>query len=322
MQTVAELQELTRSFRAMNADVEAVAVAEPSRSDEAQRALAEVEALFHTTDATLSRFRPESELSRLNAAAGRPFAASATLYAVVADAIDAARAAAGLFDPTILPALIAAGYDRSFELLPEEREDSCSPPAPAFSWRDVQLDPIARTLALPRGCALDLGGIGKGWMLDRAAERLRAFGSFAIDAGGDLVLGGAQANGSPWTVGVQDPMAPGRDLLGLDLTDCAIATSTVARRRWLLGGRVQHHLIDPRSGRPSRSGALAATVIAGSAARAETLAKAAVLLGPSAGVRFLDSQAGVHGLVVLEGGFVQYSRSWRGCTRYGALDVA
>jgi thiamine biosynthesis lipoprotein len=244
------------------------------------------------------------------------------LYAVVAAALDSARVTGGLFDPTILPALMAAGYDRSFELLPRERAGSSCPPAPAFSWRDVQLDVDTRAVALPAGCALDLGGIGKGWTLDRAAERLRGFDGFAVDAGGDLVLGGAQANGSAWTVGVQDPIAPGRDLLQLSLGACAVATSTVARRRWLRGGRVQHHLIDPRTGLPSQSGALAATVVAESAARAETLAKAAVLLGPSAGVRFLDGQVGVRGLVVLDGGFVQYSRSWRRCAGSRGQHVA
>lgn len=299
-----------RSFRAMNTDIEAVIVAEPARSAEAAVALAGVEALFHEAEAILSRFRSESELSALNASAGRPFRASQLLFAVIADAVAAARATSGLFDPTILDALVAAGYDRSFELLPEDRAGIPSPPGPLFTWQDIQLQPDTRTVLLPRGCRLDLGGIGKGWTLDRAAQRLRSFANFAVDAGGDLVLAGSPPGSGGWTVGVQDPLAPSRDLCQLELSDCAIATSTVARRHWLLGGRIQHHLIDPRTGRPSRSGALAATVIAGSAGSAETLAKAALLLGPSAGIHFLDRQPGVRGLVVLDGGYVQRSRDF------------
>jgi thiamine biosynthesis lipoprotein len=301
--------ELSRSFRAMNTDVEAVVVTEAGRDAEAECALADVEALFHETEATLSRFLPESGLSALNAAGGRPFRASEWLFAVVSDAVSAARATAGLFDPTILRALVAAGYDRSFELLPEDRAGIPSPPGRLFTWQDIELQPATRTILLPRGCQLDLGGIGKGWTLDRVAERLSGFRDFAVDAGGDLVLSGRQLVGSPWTVGVQDPLAPSRDLCQLQLSDCAVATSTVARRCWLRGGRVQHHLIDPRRGLPSRSGALAATVIAGSAVRAETLAKAALLLGPGAGVRFLNEQPDARGLVVLDGGYVQRTKS-------------
>jgi thiamine biosynthesis lipoprotein len=309
------LRETDHAFRAMSADVEVAVVLDSSRRREAEAALRDVEQLFRVAEATLSRFRLDSELSALNAAGGEPFEASPLLFSAVSASVEAARATRGLFDPTVLGMLLAAGYDRSFELLTEDRAGDPFPPGPAAVWSDIHLIPATRTIVLPAGCGLDLGGIGKGWTLDRAAELLAGFRNFAIDAGGDIAVSGRQADGSLWSIGVEDPLGLDRDLLQLELTDCAIATSTVAHRRWRFGGRGQHHLIDPRTGRPARSGVLAATVIAPSVAQAETLAKAALLFGPSAGVHFLDSVPDVEGLAVLDGGYVQRSAGIEGLQR-------
>lgn len=306
--------ESVRRFRAMNTDIEAVVVTGETKAAAASDALQRVEMLFHHCEATLSRFIPDSELCALNAADGRPFIASPTLFAAVSAAITAAQVTGGLFDPTILNDLIAAGYDRSFELVPVDQAGASPLPARRHCWTDVELDTCSRAIRMPAGCALDLGGIGKGWTVDRAGALLDHFGNYAIDAGGDMRFGGAQADGSAWAVGVQDPLTPSRDLAQLDChppDGCAVATSTTARRRWLRSGRPQHHLIDPRSGVPSQSGVVSATVIAQQVARAETLAKAALILGPSAGIHFLDSQPDAEGLIVLDGGFIQRSRGLR-----------
>ena len=299
----------------MSTDIEVAVVAVSSRRREAESALQGVEQLFRAAEATLSRFRLDSELTALNAATGEPFRASPLLFSAVTAAVEASRATNGLFDPTVLGMLIAAGYDRSFELLSEEREVEASPLGTAAVWSDIQLDPATATIVLPAGCGLDLGGIGKGWTVDRAVESLSAFPNFAIDAGGDIAVGGRQSDGSLWNIGVEDPLGIDRDVLQLELTDCAIATSTVAHRRWRFGDRGQHHLIDPRTGRPARSGILAATVIARSVAQAETLAKAALLLGPTAGVHFLDGMDDVEGLAVLDGGYVQRTAGLEGLQR-------
>jgi thiamine biosynthesis lipoprotein len=105
-------------------------------------------------------------------------------------------------------------------------------------------------------------------------------------------------------VGVEDPLAPQRDLLVLAVRDRAVATSTTMRRRWLRDGVVRHHLIDPRNGAPAATGVLAATVVAPTTAGAETLAKAALLLGPDAGLAFLDRQPDAAGALVCAGGRV------------------
>ncbi len=306
----------------MNSDI--LAVVGCRDEGRARAALAEVEATFAECERVLSRFRPDSELSRLNGGAGRPFRASPLLFQVVADALGAARDTDGLFDPTILGDLVAAGYDRSFELLRGDQANAASPfpgvgcpghpgaPVPPAergitrgrSWREGVLDRATRTILLPEGVGLDLGGIGKGWTVDRAVERLRPFGSFALDAGGDLYAGGSQPDGSPWTVGIENPFDPGSDLAVLAVADEAVATSSIGRRRWWKDGQERHHLIDPRTGQPARSGVVSATVVAPSVARAELLAKTALLLGPEEGARYLGGQPDAEGVLVLADGRV------------------
>jgi thiamine biosynthesis lipoprotein len=299
----------------MNTEIEAVIVVDPGQTERAARALDGVKELFRINEAALSRFLASSELSALNASGGRPFRASPTLFAVVEAAVSAASATSGVFDPTILNALIAAGYDRSFETLDLHQPGAVTLPPRRAGWRDLYLDEEARTIKIPDGCRLDLGGIGKGWTLDRAAGLLNSFDSFAVDAGGDMVLAGRPADGAAWRIGIQDPEAPSRDITQLRRTDCAIATSTSTQRCWLRGGRSQHHLIDPHTGCPSASGAVAVTVFSPTAVQAETLAKAALILGPGSGLRLLEREPGVDGLIVLDGGYIQTTDGLRGLRR-------
>jgi thiamine biosynthesis lipoprotein len=167
----------------------------------------------------------------------------------------------------------------------------------------VRLDPVSRTIALPPGCRIDLGGIGKGWTVDRACALLRArgFRSFAVDAGGDLYAAGQQGDGTPWSVGVAAPVDPAKELAVLTLDGGAVATSTTAQRRWRVGGEARHHLIDPRTRRPAASGIVAATVVTETVTRAEVLAKAALVLGLEAGGALLNRWRAA-GLLVLESG--------------------
>jgi hypothetical protein len=122
---------------------------------------------------------------------------------------------------------------------------------------------------------------------------------------------GAQGDGSPWTVGVEDPRDPARDLAVLTVRDRAVATSSVARRRWVRDGRARHHLIDPRTGEPAAGDVLAATVVAASVARAEVLAKVALVLGAAAGRRFLDARPDAGGILALADGGIATSDGLR-----------
>lgn len=307
-----ELFEMNRSFRAMNTDIETAVCVLDGQQTDGEEALKKIQSLFETVEKTLSRFNPESELSLLNASSGHPFKASALLFEVVTASKDAARITNGVFDPTILPALIAAGYDRSFEKLPLQRnflQETSSPLK--YTWKDIHLDKSSSNILMPHGCSIDLGGIGKGWTVDRACSELKYFPGYAIDAGGDIRVGETQSDSWPWTVGVADPFVENHDLLTIELYQGAICTSSTIRRKWLSGSKVQHHLIDPRSGEPSDSGVISATVIANSAVRAEILTKTVIILGPEAGMRFIDDQNGVKAVLILKDGTLLYSTGFK-----------
>jgi len=296
------LVEISRSFTAMNTAIEAVVCAHCGEEKKAENALLLALDIFTSVEATLSRFNADSELSRLNRSAGQPFRASSLLFTVMTLAKSAAETTGGIFDPAILPFLLAAGYDRSFERLVEQSDLPAYEIKSRFTWRDIMLDADSSTITIPAGAGIDLGGIGKGWTVDYAGQKLKDFPGFAIDAGGDILLGGRRADGSVWPVGVVDPLNTRENLTVLELTDCAVCTSTTTRRSWQRGGYPGHHLIDPRRGKPAESAVVSATIIAESAARAEVIAKTALILGPEEGIQFIKNQPGVRGIMVLNNG--------------------
>jgi thiamine biosynthesis lipoprotein len=275
----------------------------------ARRAVAAGPGWFTAWERRLSRFRPDSELSRLNRRAGHWQRVSAVLWDVLRAAIRAARQTGGLVTPTLLPALEAAGYDRSFAALPP----GGGPPRPVAdpdpgAWQRLAWRRQARAVQLPPGVRLDLGGIAKGWAADQAARRLAAAGPALVDAGGDIAVSGPRAGGAPWPVAVADPRAPERDLALFALRTGAVATSGRDYRRWRQGGVWQHHILDPRTARPAATDVLSATVIAPSAAAAEVAAKLVLILGGPAGLAWLDARPALAGLLILDDGRVAPSR--------------
>ena len=252
-----------------------------------------VEEVFREADARFSRFRPDSELSRVNVAAGRWQAVSAMFAELLRRSLDAARATEGLFDPTVLPALIAAGYDRDYDELLRKRPRPPFAARAAARWHDVQLD--GRMLFLPEGAALDFGGIAKGWAVDRAIERTSGLRWSMVDAGGDLAIAGRPPRPVPITVA--DPWEPAAELAQLGLDGGALATSSVVGRSWAPG---QHHLIDPRTWRPARTPVVQSTVWAPTCVEAEVLAKWSLLRGPR-------SLREVPGIMVLDDGTIATS---------------
>lgn len=284
-------------FRAMNTDV---GVWLWSTSPVAQIILHEVEEMFQEVETRLSRFRIDSELSRLNAQAGRgEVAISPLLQRVLSQALAAARSTQGIFDPTVLPLLRQAGYDRSFELLAQRNGGRDTPHAhqPLIGWQQVCLSEANRTASLPAGVAIDLGGIAKGWTVDRACEFLSGWGPALVDAGGDMRARGLPG-GEAWPVGVQDPFQSDRNLLVLELADCAVATSTIGKRHWQCNGHTFHHLIDPRTGTSADSDLHSVTVLAPSAQDAEVAAKTALLLGSDQGAAWLRQQG--HAAILIQ----------------------
>lgn len=285
-----------RELHAMGTTVELLVDAPPGDALEAafDDACAEIERL----EALLSRFRHDSELSELNRR-GR-LRAGEDLLAVVALAIVARERTGGRFDPTVHDALVAAGYDRTFDEIPA---DGPEPVRGARCGGRLAIDAVRREVTLGPGVRLDLGGIAKGYVVDRVAERLGRAGPCLVNAGGDVRVAGP-AREDPWPVGVE---APGEPLV-LGLRSGAAATSGRDRRHWRRGGREQHHLIDPARGRPVEGDLRTVTVVAAEACQAEVLAKALFLRGERAAREEAD-RCGVpavlvtgDGRVVLAGG--------------------
>jgi FAD:protein FMN transferase len=238
----------------------------------ARRRIAELEARW-------SRFRPSSEVSQLNVARrGHPVCVSADTYRLVETAVDAWSLSAGAFDPTVLDAMLANGYDRSFDLL-AGRACEVRPPRPAPGAGGIALDPTMCSVTLPEGLGIDPGGIGKGLAADIVAAELLDGGAVGalVDLGGDIrVVGEGPADGR-WIIDIEDPCGGDRLLAHLALTDAGIATSSTRRRRWSTADGTRHHLLDPMTGRPLTGAAVAATAIAPTAWRAELATKAALV---------------------------------------------
>jgi thiamine biosynthesis lipoprotein len=243
-----------------------------------------VSALFAEWETRLTRFRPDSDLSRLNAAAGRPAWVEEPLLGVLRRALRAARATRGVFDPTLARELSALGYATTFSAIGGEVAERPAG-ARASTWHDVRLGP-GGLVSLPADLAVDLGGIAKGMAVDAALAALRADGvPFAlVSAGGDLAAYGPMSGGRPWPVAVA---AAGGETV-LSLTAGALATSSTQERRWRTARGEVHHLLDPRTRRPATSDLVRATVHAPTCEAAEVAAKAALILGQDEGAAFLE----------------------------------
>ncbi len=316
-----------RMGRPMTTDVSVQIAATPEQAAAASRAADACMAWLDEVDHRLSRFNPESELSRLNAAEDRWFAASALLFEAVAVALHAAQSSGGLFDPTLLRQIEALGYDRDFAQIAHRevsgRESAPlapDPPASLAGWRDIELDHRRRRIRQRNGARIDLGGIAKGWAADVALSRFcEDFPGALINVGGDLRLRGGPEPGVAWSVGIRDPRdeaaytdsdTPTRTVATVTLSRGGMATSGALRRWWLQGGLRQHHLLDPRTGRPialwvddcgtrqessyhpERDGRrllATATALAPTAARAEVAAKVALLRGYPEALRRVEA---------------------------------
>jgi thiamine biosynthesis lipoprotein len=262
-------------FRAMGT---AVVLIGPDRVDPrtARTAVQAVRATFEREEQRFSRFRDDSELSLVNGTAGGSVEISPEFAALLRRALEAAARTDGLFDPTVLPAVVAAGYDRNFDEVLAGARGALHPPDPCGRWGAVQLDGLR--LRMPEGVGLDFGGIAKGWTVDLAAQAAVRSGLpwALVNAGGDLRIAGRAPD---LAVAVEDPGHTQSECARLHLSSGALATSSIMARAW---GDGLHHLIDPRTGRPADGDVVQATVWAPSCAEAEVLAKAAVVGGPTA----------------------------------------
>jgi thiamine biosynthesis lipoprotein len=292
-------------FRVMGSQAHLLIVGGPAVIvDDARRRLVELEALW-------SRFRSDSELSRINAASGQWVPVSAQTAAIFRIAVDAWSSTGGLFDPTVLGALESAGYDRSFDDIAPCQRNVAPTPAAAPGCAGVEISADDDKVRLPPGVRVDLGGIGKGYAADLVAHQLIAAGAdgACVNLGGDVRVLGNAPDPTGWGVAVADETHPDADLAWVALTEGAVATSTRLRRQWRRGHQRQHHLIEPATGAPADGPVATVTVIAAQACWAEALAKAALIAGPASGAALLDEHE-VAGLLVIEDGDPHPSKNW------------
>ena len=259
-----------------------VAVSDSGRLDVAADAVSQVVDEF---DRACSRFRPDSELSILNASAGLAVRVGPVLLEAVSEALRAARLTAGDVDPTVGEALIALGYDRTFEELQHVGPAPVGPLAAVPGWRMVQVDRAAGTIKLAAGVSLDLGATAKALAADRAAAAAHdaAGCGVLVSFGGDLAIVGPAPEGG-WRVRVTDDHRAGVGAPGqwISLQTGGLATSSVAVRRWRTESGDAHHLIDPSSGGSVQSVWRTVSVCAASCLDANIASTAAIVRGEPA----------------------------------------
>ena len=269
---------------------------------EVGRAFAAARSFVGSFERALTRFNASSELSRLNAARETRVSVSPLLARLVDTAVKAAESTDGLVDPTLLPELIEAGYERSLVGVKPATLD-CQAldfhPAqadPARRWRLIEVDRERSVVSRPPGVAIDSGGVGKGLaadMVESLLTRMLGRGAEAIvDCGGDL-RSAELPEGRFHKIAVESPYLDAGELT-LTSSGGGVATSGIDRRVWKSGdGQLAHHLIDPSTGRPAWTGLVSVTAVGRDAVEAETLAKQALLSGPEVARKVLAVHGGV-----------------------------
>ena len=266
------------------------------------------ERLWHWIDAidlACNRFRADSEVSRLNARVGETVPVSDTLWRALVAAKRSSEMTGGLCDATVLPALVALGYDRDYDALAGVDVASAAP-VPAAGMSAVALDDAERTATLAPGVGLDLGASAKALLADLVAADAAARGGVVVEVGGDVAVHGSGPDG-PWAVGVSDTL----ELTGREprvSVQGGLATSSLAVRTWRAAGRVANHIVDPRTGLCADGPYATATVSAADCVTANAFATAALLWGEDAAYHV--AQAGWSARLVTRDGAVEYVGGW------------
>lgn len=259
-------------------------------------------ARLRTLEARWSRFRDDSEITRLNCACGTTLALSSETVLLVERSIEAWHRTDGAFDPTVLPALVAAGYDCDFHSI--DATDLPVGTTVAVPGCDgIRID--GPRVTLPPDVQIDGGGIGKGLAADLVVDLVMSAGATGacVNVGGDLRVAGSAPGAAPWSVTVEHPLG-GPDLGTIRLRDEALVSSWRTRRSWGPVDDRRHHLIDPTTGAPADSGLAGVTVLADDAWWAEALATAIFLAGADGAAALVDHH-GVSALLIRDDGAVR-----------------
>jgi thiamine biosynthesis lipoprotein len=279
-------------------------------------AIAEIERL----EALMTTWRPDSELSRVNAAAGRTaVAVSPETFDVVREAIHASEISDGAFDITFETLHGLWKFDEDLDPHPPT-DAQIKAKLPLVGYRPIHLDASKRTLFLDReGTKISLGGIAKGYAVDQAARVLKEAGvtSFIAQAGGDLFTAGRKPDGSEWAAGIRDPRGPGY-FATLPVSDHAFSTAGDYERSYVIDGKRYHHIIDPKTGRPAPL-CRSVTIWAPTALLADEIDDAVFILGPDKGMALVESLEGVGAVVVDAKNNVHISKRLAGRVKFTAV---
>ena len=271
----------------------------------ARRAIDAVMREMWHVDETMSPYKDDSELTRINQeAASKSVTVSAEMFGLLARSLEFSRLSDGCFDVTY--AAVGHLYDYRQRTRPSER--ALEQARAAVGYQYLSLDPGTCSVRFGRpGMRIDLGGIAKGYAVDRGTQILREHGiqSAIVTAGGDSRILGDR-RGRPWNIGIADPRRPGEMIAVLPLADVAISTSGDYERYFEEGGERYHHLIDPRTGR-SPSGVRSVTILAPDGVCAEGLSKSVFVMGVEDGMGLVASQVGADAVVVDAAGVLHYS---------------
>jgi thiamine biosynthesis lipoprotein len=279
----------------MGTDVTITVVARSEKEGEASidAGMAELRRL----DAMMSLYKDTSEITRVNRAAGKnPVKVSPEMIEVVERAVEVSRLTGGVFDVTVGPLVVLWQMRLKEGKVPTDQE--IARVRPLVNYNNIIIDKKASTLFLKKpGMIMDLGGI-KGYMTDRAADAVRKQGiqDGIIAVAGDIRVMGKRDDGSLWRIGVQHPREPDKVLAVLDLSNKYISTSGDYERYKIIQKKRYHHIIDPRTGRPSQ-GVISVTLIGDRGSLIDPLAKAPFILGPTEGLKIV-SKAGAEAIIV------------------------
>jgi thiamine biosynthesis lipoprotein len=252
-------------------------------------------------DGLMSTWNEDSDIERLNAAAGEhPVQVSTEVRDVLETASQISNWTGGKFDVTfgVLAGLWKFDYQNKDDTIPDPTEVLRR--LPLINYRDLEVDERRGTAFLKRkGMRANLGGIGKGYAVDRAANILRQRGirDFMVQFGGDMYVAGHR-DGRPWRLGIRDPRGPAdRIFASLDLSDGTFSTSGDYERFFIKNGRRYHHIIDPSTGEPTEE-CRSVTIVTDRAVIADGVAKGVFILGPEAGMALVERLPGVEAVIV------------------------
>lgn len=261
---------------------------------------------MHRVDVLMSTYKPASQVSIINDRAARePVVVDADLFGLLQTALDYSRVTEGAFDITY--ASVGYLYDYRRHIRPDDAAIAAA--LPAVDYRHVVLDPKARSVRFTQpGVRIDLGGIAKGWAVDRGIDILRTAGveRAFVTAGGDTRIIGDRF-GQPWIVGIRDPREEGKVAVRIPLSDAALSTSGDYERFFEADGVRYHHILSPSTGRPA-SAVRSVTIIGPTATRTDGLSKTIFVLGIEKGMQVLDRAGDVDAIAIDKDGKIYYSK--------------